>query len=603
MDRNVKFKKAMTYFEKGEKMHEMEEPRLALSSIRNSLEILVKQMCSLSGITFDTREISMDEMINQLFISNVIDERELDLMHRIRKNSNQGDHVELDEDEISLDSSKEAIEHMKELLSMVQGTDYGEKTSKAMKSNNTPMKNPDYYSRNRRYYGKWSHCMTKESLQTIPEYIELYNKAKENEDIEAMLNLAVGFLPNEITWNSEGLVNMPPIRFNGQFYYNEKSYDDRYYYWIAEAVTTAIKLADEGVEFPQKYIATAIWEAAVYFVYAFCLETVNTDYVEDVEMVFNPLKDRKQSIKKYSSPLHLTFDMQLEGVRPNGFDAIMDLAESRLLEIIFTNSDDIISHVQSQAAPETINKISFLSYCNKARDTYKSYFYGKPTVTDIDAARIKRDYVKLTGKSEDDIDNLLVVGENLEWNVLEQFCSNDFCNHWFHLVKDSQRIDDNSSEEKKAKRTSQVVSISKAIGEFCAPMGTGGVLTPESLAIMIEEKAEQLDIPARAEVGTASGGLFGPTYPCVIVSHPNPPCSYFKQWLIFDGDTVSFKYGGLSKGHKLEAVKNNLRYSGHLTGLLASAVVSDGAMERQQENLWHTELLEDVYSAIWYGDE
>ena len=53
----------------------------------------------------------------------------------------------------------------------------------------------------------------------------------------------------------------------------------------------------------------------------------------------------------------------------------------------------------------------------------------------------------------------------------------------------------------------------------------------------------------------------------------------------------------------MEAVKNNLRYSGHLTGLLASAVVSDGAMERQQENLWHTELLEDVYSAIWYGDE
>lgn len=76
-----------------------------------------------------------------------------------------------------------------------------EKIETAKKNNNVPMRNPDYYSPNRRYYGMWYNCYTKPDLMRIPEYVDLKNKANKG-DIQAMLDIAVGFLPKQIQWGA-----------------------------------------------------------------------------------------------------------------------------------------------------------------------------------------------------------------------------------------------------------------------------------------------------------------------------------------------------------------------------------------------------------------
>lgn len=53
-------------------------------------------------------------------------------------------------------------------------------------------------------------------------------------------------------------------------------------------------------------------------------------------------------------------------------------------------------------------------------------------------------------------------------------------------------------------------------------------ITAETLSSAIECFAINRGIPATVRTDTVSeGGLFGKTYPCVVVSHPNPPDSYF----------------------------------------------------------------------------
>ena len=53
-------------------------------------------------------------------------------------------------------------------------------------------------------------------------------------------------------------------------------------------------------------------------------------------------------------------------------------------------------------------------------------------------------------------------------------------------------------------------------------------LNVENIVSLMSQKAEELGVPARITTSTVKeGGLFGSTYPCVVINHPNPPQQYF----------------------------------------------------------------------------
>lgn len=59
---------------------------------------------------------------------------------------------------------------------------------------------------------------------------------------------------------------------------------------------------------------------------------------------------------------------------------------------------------------------------------------------------------------------------------------------------------------------------------------------------------EAQGIPARIRFDTVkSGGLFGTRLPIMIISHPNPPSSFFDIGVVVNGNIVSFPLLGESK--------------------------------------------------------
>lgn len=125
----------------------------------------------------------------------------------------------------------------------------------------------------------------------------------------------------------------------------------------------------------------------------------------------------------------------------------------------------------------------------------------------------------------------------------------------------------------------------------------------ENIAESIKEIAEANNIPASVSVDEAStGGLFGKTMPCVMVSHPNPPQQYFSHLIIINGDIINFQYWGMSKANYNNNMKEMDRNSGKISGLIKSALRSDMRMELQTEQLWHQQIL-SIYEAIWFPQE
>ena len=125
----------------------------------------------------------------------------------------------------------------------------------------------------------------------------------------------------------------------------------------------------------------------------------------------------------------------------------------------------------------------------------------------------------------------------------------------------------------------------------------------ENIAEFIKEISEANNIPASVSVYEAStGGLFGKTMPCVMVSHPNPPQQYFSHLIIINGDIINFQYWGMSKANYNNNMKEMDRNSGKISGLIKSALRSDMRMELQTEQLWHQQIL-SIYEAIWFPQE
>lgn len=262
--------KSRDYYLSAKKMVAQNESELALSAIRNSLESYVKQLCRKSAIEFDSRETTLETMINALYESNVVDSRDRDLMHNTRKECNKGSHVDIDGNGPNMEVAMTAMGYLESLFDESSVVSAISQTSQAVEQNNVPMPYPDYLSSKRRFYGKWEDCMTEKQLLTNPDYVELKKKAEEDMDVDAMLNLAMGFLSQNIDWNDNMLINMPGVHYRGDYYVQRQAYNSRYYYWVIRAVSAAYIKWYKGETFSKKYISSAIWETwLAWFYFAF----------------------------------------------------------------------------------------------------------------------------------------------------------------------------------------------------------------------------------------------------------------------------------------------------------------------------------------------
>ena len=122
-------------------------------------------------------------------------------------------------------------------------------------------------------------------------------------------------------------------------------------------------------------------------------------------------------------------------------------------------------------------------------------------------------------------------------------------------------------------------------------------LNVENIVSLMSQKAEELGVPARITTSTVKeGGLFGHTYPCVVIDHPNPPQQYFTDVYIINGNTVNFYFFGESKANtatnKANARKNTL------TGMIMNSIAGSNEMAYQQEMFWHRQIYEIFESFI-----
>lgn len=138
-------------------------------------------------------------------------------------------------------------------------------------------------------------------------------------------------------------------------------------------------------------------------------------------------------------------------------------------------------------------------------------------------------------------------------------------------------------------------------GEIRVPIQAEGWKSSE-IANLIKEIADERNVPVKVSVDEVStGGLFGTTKPCVIVSHPNPPISYFDHMIIINGNVINFQFWGMSKANYNNNMNEIDKKSGKLSGLVKSALRSDMSMELQTEQMWHNKIL-DIYEDIWFRE-
>lgn len=111
------------------------------------------------------------------------------------------------------------------------------------------------------------------------------------------------------------------------------------------------------------------------------------------------------------------------------------------------------------------------------------------------------------------------------------------------------------------------------------------------------EKAEEMGIPAVIKQDTIrEGGLFGHTYPCVVIEHPNPPQKYFTDVYVINKDIINFYYFGESKAN---TSNNKAKARGNtLTGKILNSISGSNTLAWQQELNWHEEILDIFLSLV-----
>lgn len=110
------------YLASSKKMCDMGEFKLSLAALRNSLEALVKYMCSCYGVPVIQGEQNLLGLIDALAACGGINEAQCSLMHKVRMATNKGSHVELNEEAIIAPEAVSAIKKMEELLSLLYQT-------------------------------------------------------------------------------------------------------------------------------------------------------------------------------------------------------------------------------------------------------------------------------------------------------------------------------------------------------------------------------------------------------------------------------------------------------------------------------------------------
>ena len=107
-------------YERAQKMMNLGEYELALISARRSLESLVKQLCDAHSISYNSREHTLEVLINSLREYGIINEDEKRLMHRIRIESNKGSHVDSQVKSVSVNTAHQTVKKLKKLLSEIE---------------------------------------------------------------------------------------------------------------------------------------------------------------------------------------------------------------------------------------------------------------------------------------------------------------------------------------------------------------------------------------------------------------------------------------------------------------------------------------------------
>lgn len=348
------------YYDDARKMIDSNYPEQALQCVRNCLEAALKTICKINGLEYETDSgtdsaTSLHDMIDSLLSAGIISDYEAGILHETRQLGNSVNHVSIDNITVcSLDDARRGYNNLQTVIGImerVEGASSGGISSGVLKD---PMLNPKCYGENRRYWGKWSDCISKEAVLMIPEYVQLYNSAVNENDMDAMLDLASGFLSNKTTWNPTGLINMPSCSRNGKTYNNDKCYDERYYYWINYAVETALTEYDKGApvnSYTNKYLCTALLEYLKYRAYRISSHYYNPSALGDGVRVdpFDIAEGMFDSFKDVYFVLGI--------LDPHGA-----LAASMLIDMITLYGAEAIDLIHRKNEADLIREIKYMYY-------------------------------------------------------------------------------------------------------------------------------------------------------------------------------------------------------------------------------------------------
>lgn len=356
MDRNWKaiYGESLGFLEEAKEMLALSKPKFVLISVRQALESAVKTVCARCNIDLQDPNGTTDLMslIDKLKDNGIITDAETAVLHRIRMLGNKGAHVSYGEEGPTMEMATEAVELLSGALERMMENHNDALFSQKSSQNNVPMRNPDYYSPNRRYYGMWFRGRVIEDLAVSPEYLNLKEKADRG-DVAAMLDLAVGFLPKQIAWSPANLVCMPRFRDrDGSEYYVDTAYDARYYYWVVKAAYRAVQDMAAGKSVPLKYLAMAFLETAKFHLYT--LPTLQSYYISGQTQV--------------DGARVATYDNQYEIVRRIYGECISDILRPELtvmclrelLNLLNRYDCAILTPIHKENTPF---RIKYLAYC------------------------------------------------------------------------------------------------------------------------------------------------------------------------------------------------------------------------------------------------
>lgn len=99
------------------------------------------------------------------------------------------------------------------------------------------------------------------------------------------------------------------------------------------------------------------------------------------------------------------------------------------------------------------------------------------------------------------------------------------------------------------------------------------------------------------EDAVKSGGIWGTVLPMLVISHANPPCSFFRMGFVVNQDVVSFVYLGESAQNTKMNTKRALEAEGKY---LRAAMIKPDDFLLQQETSWNASVL-DVFDSLCGG--